>query len=81
MGRRIYMTRLPQIKGDRLVKALQKKDWYIDRSHGSHVIMRNDNKPGSKVVIPVHNKPIKPGILSNILKTTELTIEEIKGLL
>lgn len=75
------MTKLPQIKGDRLIKALQKDDWFIDRTHGSHVIMRNNKKPGIKVVIPVHSKPIKPGILSNILKTAGLSTEEIKGLL
>jgi predicted RNA binding protein YcfA (HicA-like mRNA interferase family) len=75
------MTKLPQIKGDRLVKALLKEDWYIDRTSGSHVIMRNNRKTAVKVVIPVHSKPIKPGILSNILKTTGLTVEEIKALL
>jgi predicted RNA binding protein YcfA (HicA-like mRNA interferase family) len=75
------MTKLPQIKGDRLVKALLKEDWYIDRTKGSHVIMRNNGKPGIKLVIPIHSKPTKPGVLNNILKTTGLTVEEIKALL
>ena len=75
------MTKLPQIKGNRLVKALGKAGWYVDRSCGSHVILRHENRPGVKVVIPVHSKPIKPGVLSNILKDTELSIEEIKELL
>jgi predicted RNA binding protein YcfA (HicA-like mRNA interferase family) len=60
---------------------LLKESWFVDRTQGSHVIMRNNNKPGIKVVIPVHNKPIKPGVLSNILKTARLSIEEIKELL
>lgn len=75
------MSKLPQIKGQRLVKALKKVGWYIDRSRGSHVILRHENRPGVKVVIPVHSKPIKPGILNNILKDVELSIEEIKELL
>jgi predicted RNA binding protein YcfA (HicA-like mRNA interferase family) len=75
------MPKLPQIKGQTLVKALQKVGWYIDRSHGSHVILRHDNRPGVKLVIPVHSKPIKPGSLNNILKDAELSVEEIKGLL
>lgn len=75
------MSKLPQIKGHRLVKALKKVGWYIDRSRGSHVILRHENRPGVKVVIPVHSKPIKPGILNNILKDVELSIEEIKELL
>jgi predicted RNA binding protein YcfA (HicA-like mRNA interferase family) len=75
------MTRLPQIKGDRLLKALLKADWYVDRTHGSHVIMRNNQKPGTKIVFPVHSKPIKPGILNSVLKTSGLTVEAIKALL
>ena len=75
------MSKLPQIKGDRLVNALGKEGWYVDRIRGSHVIMRHDNKLGIKIVIPIHRKPIKPGILSNILKKAELSTEEIKELL
>ena len=45
------------------------------------VIMRHENKPGIKIVTPIHRKPVKPGTLSNILKKTELSMEEIKELL
>ncbi|MBN1190880.1 MAG: type II toxin-antitoxin system HicA family toxin [Dehalococcoidales bacterium] len=75
------MVKLPQITGKRLTGALKKANWYIDCTHGSHTIMRNEQKPGIKSVIPVHNKPIKPGTLSSILKIAGLTIEEIKALL
>lgn len=75
------MIKLPQIKGERLVNALKKEGWYIDRSHGSHVIMRHDDRPGIKLIIPVHTIPVKPGTLSNILKTAEISVEEIKKLL
>jgi len=75
------MPKLPQIKGDRLVSALRKVSWYIDRTHGSHVIMRREDRPGTKIVIPVHSKPVKPGTFNNILKKAELSVEEIKELL
>ena len=75
------MAKLPQIKGDRLVNALRKEGWYIDRIRGSHVIMRHEGKPGVKIIIPVHGKSVKPGTLSNILKKAELSAEEIKELL
>jgi predicted RNA binding protein YcfA (HicA-like mRNA interferase family) len=75
------VAKLPQVKGDRLVKALQKKGWYIDRTRGSHTIMRNDDKPNTKVVVPIHARPIKPGTLSNILKKAEISREELEGLL
>ena len=75
------MPKLPQIKGDRLVNALRKQGWYVDHTRGSHVITRHENRPGTKIVIPLHRKPIKLGILSNILKRAELSVEEIKELL
>ena len=75
------MSKLPQVKGDRLVSALSKEGWYIDRARGSHVIMRHEDRPGAKIIIPVHGKPVKPGTLSNILKKAELSAEEIKKLL
>jgi predicted RNA binding protein YcfA (HicA-like mRNA interferase family) len=75
------MPKLPQVKGDRLISALRKEGWYVDRTRGSHVIMRHEDKPGTKIIIPVHGKPVKPGTLSNILKRAELSVEEIKRLL
>jgi predicted RNA binding protein YcfA (HicA-like mRNA interferase family) len=43
--------------------------------------MGHDSKPGIKIVIPVHGKPVKPGTLSNILKKAGLSAEEISRLL
>ena len=75
------MPKLPQIKGDRLINALRKEGWYVDRTHGSHVIMRHEDRPGTKIIVPVHGRPVKPGTLSNILKKAGLSAEEIKRLL
>jgi predicted RNA binding protein YcfA (HicA-like mRNA interferase family) len=77
----VKVVKLPQVKGNRLVKALQKKGWYIDRTRGSHTIMRNDARPGTKIVVPIHTSPIKPGTLSNILKKAEISKEELEDLL
>ena len=75
------MARLPHVKGDRLAKALQKQGWYIDRSRGSHAIMRNADRLGAKIVVPIHTSPIKPGTLSGILKKAEISGEELRDLL
>ena len=75
------MSKLPQVKGNRLISALGKEGWYVDRTHGSHVIMRHRSKIGTKIIIPVHRRPVKPGTLSNILKKAELSVEELKNLL
>jgi predicted RNA binding protein YcfA (HicA-like mRNA interferase family) len=77
----VKVVKLPQVKGNRLVKALQRKGWYVDRTRGSHTIMRNDDKPGTKIVVPIHTSPIKPGTLSNILKKAEISREELEDLL
>jgi predicted RNA binding protein YcfA (HicA-like mRNA interferase family) len=75
------VAKLPQVKGNRLVKVLQKKGWDIDRTRGSHTIMRNADKPGAKIIVPIHTSPIKPGTLSNILKKAEISREELEDLL
>lgn len=75
------MPKLPQAKGDRMVTALRKKGWYVDRTSGSHVIMRHEERPGAKLVIPVHSRPLTQGTLSNILKKAEISVDEIKELL
>jgi len=77
----VKVAKLPQVKGNRLVKALQKRGWYIDRSRGSHTIMRNDSKPGAKIIVPVHTSPVKPGTLSNIMRKAEISKEELEDLL
>jgi predicted RNA binding protein YcfA (HicA-like mRNA interferase family) len=77
----IEVGKLPQVKADRLVKALQKKGWYVDRTRGSHAIMRKDDRPGTKIVVPIHTRPIKAGTLSNILKKAEISKEELENLL
>ena len=43
--------------------------------------MRNDDKPGTKIVVPIHTRPIKTGTLSNILKKAEISREELEDLL
>jgi predicted RNA binding protein YcfA (HicA-like mRNA interferase family) len=74
-------AKLPQIKGERLVNALKKIGWYVDRTSGSHVIMKNENKPRHRVVIPVHGRAVKTWTLNKILKDAELSVEELKELI
>jgi predicted RNA binding protein YcfA (HicA-like mRNA interferase family) len=75
------MSKLPQVNGGRLINALKKKGWYVDRTSGSHAIMRDEGRAGAMVVVPVHTKPLKPGTLDHILKAAGLSGEEIRELL
>ena len=54
-----------------LIKALEKDGWQVVRVDGSHHIMKHSNKPGM-LVIPLHNKDLKPGTLNNIIKQAGL---------
>ncbi len=57
------------MKGSELVKELKKNGWKVDRIHGSHYIMKKENKTE---VVPVHNTDIPKGLLNAILKRTGL---------
>lgn len=50
-----------------LLKILQADGWEIERTRGSHHILKHPAKPG-RPVIPMHNKDMKPGAYNDILK-------------
>ena len=43
--------------GKELVKQLQKKGWEIERTNGSHYIMKKGNQTE---IVPYHTKDLKP---------------------
>ncbi len=45
------MTKLPQLSGPDLVRALQRFGFTVRRQHGSHIIMRRDD-PLAQTVVP-----------------------------
>ena len=54
-----------------LIRLLEKDGWAVARIDGFHHILKHADRPGM-IVIPLHNKDLKPGILNNILKTAGL---------
>jgi predicted RNA binding protein YcfA (HicA-like mRNA interferase family) len=64
------LSGLPQVNGDRVVRALERAGFVLLRQAGSHAQMR------------IHKgKDLKPGTLGGILKGAGLTAEELKALL
>jgi predicted RNA binding protein YcfA (HicA-like mRNA interferase family) len=55
------------LNGQRLVKALRKLGYEIDRQNGSHIRITTERDGKNHEVVPNHH-PIKPGTLSSILK-------------
>jgi len=51
------MTRLPSLTGDRIVKALTKAGFTVDRQRGSHFYLKHPD--GRATVVPVHKGGIR----------------------
>lgn len=77
------MTKLPRdVAGSQLIRALGRNGWYVDHQVGSHVTLRHPQRSGARLVVPVHTgKPLKPKVLSRIVREAGLTVEELVQLL
>jgi predicted RNA binding protein YcfA (HicA-like mRNA interferase family) len=73
------MSRLRQVSGPDVVRALQKVGFSVRRQHGSHIIMRRDT-PFAQTVVPNHRQ-IDRGTLRAILRQTDLSVDEFTKLL
>ena len=75
------MSRLPDVSGAELVKALQKAGFLILRQKGSHVSMEKVDSAGQwRTIVPMHRE-IARGTLHDILKQTGLSRDELGKLL
>ena len=73
------MTRLPQVTGEQVVKALRKVGFALNRWHGSHAIME---RWGEIISVPCHgSKAVKKGTHRGIIKDAGVTVDEFKELL
>jgi predicted RNA binding protein YcfA (HicA-like mRNA interferase family) len=73
------MSKLPQVSGPELVRALEKLGFSVRRQHGSHIIMRRDD-PYAQTVVPNHRQ-IDRGTLRAILRQIGITPEDLMSLL
>jgi predicted RNA binding protein YcfA (HicA-like mRNA interferase family) len=75
------MSRLPDLSGPELVKALRKAGFLVLRQKGSHVSMEKKDEAGHwRTVVPMHHE-IARGTLHDILKQTGLTRDDLLKLL
>jgi predicted RNA binding protein YcfA (HicA-like mRNA interferase family) len=74
------MPPVPSIRGERVVRALEKAGFAVARIAGSHHVMRHPDGRGTTV--PVHHgRDVAKGTLRGILSDTGMTIEELQRLL
>lgn len=73
------MSKLPQVSGSDVVRALQKAGFSVRRQHGSHIILRRED-PFAQTVVPNHRQ-LDRGTLRAILRQTDLSVDEFNKLL
>jgi predicted RNA binding protein YcfA (HicA-like mRNA interferase family) len=73
------MSKLPQVSGADVVRALEKLGFTVRRQQGSHIIMRRDS-PFAQTVVPNH-RHIDRGTLRAILPQTDLTVDQFLRLI
>jgi predicted RNA binding protein YcfA (HicA-like mRNA interferase family) len=74
------VSRLPRLTGAEVVRALARIGFEVVRIKGSHHFLKHPD--GRVTVVPVHaGETIGPGLLSKILRDTELSREEFIELL
>lgn len=74
------MTRLPQVSGRQVVKALEKVGYRTVRQKGSHIRLINDARSLLPISVPDH-RIIGKGLLHKILRDAGLSADEFRKLL
>lgn len=74
--------RLPVVTGQRVVKALVRGGFVVDRVVGSHHVLIKPDDPTRTVTVPVHaGRDLKPGTMRAIIRQAGLSVEEFTALL
>ncbi|WP_072218060.1 type II toxin-antitoxin system HicA family toxin [Leptolyngbya sp. NIES-2104] len=79
------MPKLPRVKATEVIRALERLGFEQVRQKGSHVILKKQMTVGEGeaqktvelgCVVPLHQKDIAVGTLSNILRQADVSVEE-----
>ena len=74
------MPAVPSVRGERIVRALERAGFKVARVTGSHQIMRHPDGRGTTV--PVHQgRDVAKGTLRGICSDVGMTIDELQRLL
>ena len=72
------MPRLPAVKPKIVIRALKRNGFVVDHTTGSHYVLMKEK---IRVVVPYHNRDLKPGTLASIITQAGFTVEEFVDLL
>jgi predicted RNA binding protein YcfA (HicA-like mRNA interferase family) len=65
--------RLPTLKPQQVIRALERADFETDHQTGSHVVLWRASD-GRRVVVPWHNRDLGRGLTLRIVKTLGLAL-------
>jgi predicted RNA binding protein YcfA (HicA-like mRNA interferase family) len=72
--------RVPALKPQQVIRALERAGFEIDHQSGSHVVLRRV-EDDRRVVVPWHNRDLGRGLTLQIVKAAGLTRDEFLDLL
>ena len=73
--------RLPAVRPQAVIKALQRGGFFVHHVTGSHHALRHAHNPRLRVTVAYHRKDMKPETLRAVIKQAGLTVEEFLDLL
>ena len=74
------MDKLPILSGREIIKVLGKAGFVSHHQKGSHIVLKREMTPFTRVVVPDH-KTVKRGMLRGIIEEAGLTREEFLNLM
>lgn len=74
-GLQELLMKLPVVKPKQLIRVLEKKDCIFKRQTGSHRIFYY-SRMQRIIVVPIHSKNIKKGLLRSIIKELDMSIKD-----
>ena len=72
--------RLPSVRPQEVVRALERAGWEVARQKGSHVSLKKEGV-AFLVTVPMHRREVPRGTLRAIIEDAGLTIDEFLTLL
>jgi len=75
------MRALPAVSGRAVIAALERADFEVIRTKGSHHFLRHRNDPSRQTVVLVHRNELPPGTLRAILRQARIGRAEFLDLL
>jgi len=72
--------KLPAVRPQEVVRALEQAGWKVHRRRGSHVSMYREGV-AYVITVPLHRRDMPKGTLRGIIKDAGLTVEEFLNLL